>query len=58
MPKKKKEFDDYLKTIEFLLAGILLKKESNVKQIAKIIGCSDKVLTKLYPEKKLKRKKL
>jgi len=56
MPKKNKEIEDRLKTIEFLLAGILLGKKTNLKNVAKIIGCSDKVLTKLYPEKKLDKK--
>lgn len=55
MPKKNKELEDRLKTIEYLLAGLLLKKAPNIKQVAKIIGCSDKVLTKLYPSKETKK---
>ncbi len=55
MPKKNKELEDRLKTIEYLLAGLLLKKEPNIKQVAKIIGCSDKILTKLYPSKETKK---
>ena len=32
MPKKNKELEDRLKTIEYLLAGLLLKKNPNIKQ--------------------------
>lgn len=52
MPKKNKTVEQHLQTIEYLLAGILLKKEVNVKKVSKILGCSDKVLTELYPEQK------
>jgi len=52
MPKKNRQIEDRLKTIEYLLAGILLKKKPTLKEVAKIIGCSDKVLTKIYPSKK------
>jgi len=51
MPKKNKEVEDRLQTIEYLLAGILLKREPNIKEVAKIVGCSDTVLTALYPGK-------
>jgi hypothetical protein len=51
MPKKIKTTEDHLLAIEFLLAGLLLKKDVDVKKVAKIIGCSDKKLTSLYPEK-------
>lgn len=54
MPKKIKDAEERLKTVEFLLAGILLEKKPNIKEVAKIIGCSDKTLTKLYPERKVK----
>ena len=52
MPKKNKELEDRLQTIEYLLAGILLKREPNIKEVAKIIGCSDNILSALYPGKK------
>ena len=55
MPKKIKDNEKRLETIEYLLAGILLGKKPNIKEVAKIIGCSDNVLTKLYPEKKVKK---
>lgn len=56
MPKKNKDIEDRLKTIEFLLAGILLGKKADLKTVAKVIGCSDKTLTKLYPERKSNKK--
>jgi len=52
MPKKSKKIEEHLQTIEYLLAGILLKKEVDIKKVAKIIGCSDKTLTTIYPQKK------
>lgn len=52
MPKKIKDIEERLQTLEYLLAGILLGKKPNVKEVAKIIGCSDKVLTRLYPERR------
>ncbi|MDO8740356.1 MAG: hypothetical protein Q7J54_02140 [Candidatus Woesearchaeota archaeon] len=55
MPKKIKDNEKRLETIEYLLAGILLGKKPNIKEVSKIIGCSDNVLTKLYPEKKVKK---
>jgi len=57
MPKKIKDTKDHLQAIEYLLAGILLKRDVNVKDIAKIIGCSDNALTKLYPQKGRKSSK-
>jgi len=56
MPKKIKKIEEHLQSIEYLLAGILLKREIDMKKVAKIIGCSDKTLTKLYPQKKSKVK--
>ena len=41
-----------LKKIQYLLAGILLNKKTDLKGVAKIIKVSDKTLTKLYPERK------
>ena len=52
MPKKLKTTKEHLQAIEYLLAGILLKKEVGIKKVAKIICCSDKTLTSLYPEKR------
>lgn len=52
MPKKIKTQEDHLQAIEYLLAGLLLKKEVDLKKVAKIIGCSDKTLTALYPARK------
>lgn len=46
-----------LKKIQCLLAGILLNKKTDLKKVAKIIGVSDKTLTKFYPERKAKKKK-
>ncbi len=58
MPKLNKEVEDHLKIIEYLLAGIILKREPNIKEVAKIIGCSDTVLSAMYPGRKLKNSKL
>lgn len=52
MPKKIKTTEDYLHSIELMLAGIILKKETDVKTIARIIGCHTNVISKLYPDKK------
>jgi len=52
MPKKIKTQEDHLQAIQYLLAGLLLKKDIDIKKAAKIIGCSDKILTALYPERK------
>ncbi len=57
MPKKSKKIEEHLQTIEYLLAGILLKKDTDLRKVAKIIGCSDNTLTALYPEKKRGKKK-
>ena len=56
MPKKNKETEEHLQDIKYLLAGILLDKKPNIKEVAKIMGCSDKTLTKLFPENKKKQK--
>ena len=52
MPKKNKTTEEHLQTIEYLLAGLLLKKEVDIKKVAKIMGCSDKTLTSIYPKKR------
>jgi len=49
MPKKTKTVEDHLEIIENLLAGIILKRSPNVKQVAAIMGVSDVKLTGLYP---------
>lgn len=53
MPKSKSQ-EERLEAIQFLLAALVLKREVDVKTVAKIIGCSDKTLSKLLPEKKKK----
>ena len=50
-PKKESNLELELKKIQYLLAGVLLKRNPTVKEIAKIIGCSDNMITKLYPNK-------
>jgi DNA-binding Xre family transcriptional regulator len=55
MPRKIKDAEERLQTIEYLLAGILLDKKPTLKELSKIIGCSDNILSKLYPEKKVKK---
>ena len=55
MPKKNKEIEEHLLDIKYLLAGILLNKKPNIKEVAKVVGCSDKTLTNLYPERKIKQ---
>lgn len=52
MPKKLKTQKEHLQTIEYLLAGVLLKRETDVNKMARIIGCSSKTLSEMYPEKK------
>mgnify|MGYP001607648640 CR=1 FL=1 len=56
MPKKTKTTEEHLQTVEYLLAGLLLKKDVDIKKVAKIIGCSDKILTSMYPERKRGKK--
>jgi len=56
MPKKIKTTEEHLQTIEYLLAGLLLKKDVDIKKVAKIIECSDKTLTRMYPEKRVGKK--
>ena len=56
MPKKIKTQEEHLQIIEYLLAGVLLKRDTDVKKLGKIIGCSDKTLSKMYPEKKRRDK--
>lgn len=57
MTEKKDNIERELKKLQYLLAGLLLNKKPNIKQVAKVIGVSDKTLTKFYPEKKGKKAK-
>ncbi len=52
MPKRTKSTDDHLRSIEIMLAGVLLSQESKpeVKKLAKLIGVSDKTLSELFPQ--------
>jgi AraC-like DNA-binding protein len=52
MTENNKEIQKHWKEIKYLLAGILLNKKPNIKEVAKAAGCSDKTLTKLFPERK------
>ena len=57
MPDDKKDIIEHLKRIEYLLAGILLGRKPNVKQVAKAIKVSDNILTSIFPDKKGRNKK-
>lgn len=46
----------HLRTIEILLAGLLLGRKPKVKEVAKIMGVSDKILSMLLPEGKAEKK--
>jgi len=52
MPKKTKTTEEHLQIIEYLLAGLLMKRETNVNKMARIIGCTSKTLSEMFPEKK------
>lgn len=54
MPKKPKTVEEHLEIIENLLAGVILKRTPNVKEVAKIMGISSDKLTELYPRSKKK----
>jgi len=56
MPTKNNDIELELKKVQYLLAGLLLKRKPTVKEVAKIIGCSDKTITKLYPERSKEKK--
>ena len=55
VPKKAKTVEEHLGTIENLLVGIILKRTPNVKDLAKIVGVSDRKITEMYPEPKERR---
>ncbi len=57
MPKKVKKIDEHLEIIENLLVGILLNRKPSVKDLAKIVGISDKRITDMYPEPSEGRRK-
>jgi len=52
VPKKTKSTEEHLRTIELMLAGILLSQDSKpeVKKLAKLIRVSDKALSELFPQ--------
>lgn len=54
MPKKNKTQEEHLQEIEYLLAGLLLKRDVDVNKLARVIGCSSKTLSAMYPERKNK----
>ncbi len=54
MPKKPKTVEEHLEIMENLLAGVILKREPNVKKLAKIMGVSSDKLTELYPTSRKK----
>lgn len=56
MPKKPKSVEEHLETIENLLVGIILKRKPSVKDVAKIVGISDKRITEMYPQPKGEKK--
>jgi hypothetical protein len=50
VPKKKaKTTEEHLQVIEFLLAGQLLERKPDIKQVAKVIGVGDDVITGMFP---------
>lgn len=51
MPEDNKEVVEHLKRIEYLLAGILLGRKPNIKEVAKAIKVSDNTLTAIFPDK-------
>jgi hypothetical protein len=57
MPKKIKTTEEHLKTIELLIAGILMNQEKkpSVQQIARLIGVDKSVIADLYPQRKSKK---
>ena len=54
MAKKIKSVEEHLVDIKYLLVGILLNRKPSVKEVAKIVGCSDKKISELYPAKEEK----
>lgn len=48
--------EQHLRTIEIMLAGLLLGRKPKVKEVAKIMGVSDKTLSMLLPEGKAEKK--
>ena len=52
MPKKNKTQEEHLQVIEYLLAGLILKRDVDVNKLARVIGCSSKTLLTLFPERR------
>lgn len=55
MPKKNKTQEEHFLVMEILLAGLILKRDVDLKQVSKVIGISDKTLSKFFPERKKKK---
>jgi len=57
MPKKTKTTEERLKTIEFLIAGLLLNQEDkpSIHKIARLMGVNEREIRKLYPQRKAKK---
>lgn len=53
MPNKK-ETDEHLLSIEFLLANLLLDREPSIKQVAKIMGIRESKLREMLGKEKVK----
>ncbi len=58
MPKKSKTTDEHLKTIELLIAGLLLEQKNKppLQKLARLIGVTESAITDLYPQRKTKKK--
>jgi len=57
VPKKTKTTEEHLKTIELLVAGLLMNQEKkpSLHQIARLIGVDESVIVDLYPQRKSKK---
>lgn len=57
MPKKTRTTEEHLKTIELLVAGLLMNQEKkpSVQEIARLIGVDESTITELYPQRKSKK---
>jgi predicted transcriptional regulator len=51
-PARVKTAEERLEAIEYLLAGMLLRRKPNVNEVAKILGIAPSKLVKLFPERK------
>lgn len=51
MPKKKpKSQDEHFETIELMLAGLILKRETTVADLAKLIGVGKERIREVFPD--------